>query len=149
MPRRLPWAALLLACAAAPAQTLSNTQPLAFGGFTAGSGGSITLTPGGGRMAGGGVILVSQAGTPGAAEFTISGTPDAMFSISLPADGTVSLSDGASASMDLNGFTSSPPASGVLTGGTATLRVGATLTVNNAQAPHSYSGSFSVTVNYQ
>jgi len=148
MPRRLPWA-LLLACAIAPAQTLSNTQPLAFGAFTAGSGGSVTVAPGGGRMAGGGVILVTQAGTPGAAEFTVSGTPDAMFSISLPADGTVTLSDGASASMALNGFTSSPPATGVLTGGTAAIRVGATLSVGSLQGTGSYSGSFNVTVNYE
>lgn len=146
----LPWA-LLLACAVAPAQTLVNNGALSFGAFTAGSGGgSVTVSPGGARIATGSVILVNQAATASAAQFTITGTPSAMFNISLPADGTTFLTDGASGSMALNGFTSSPSLTGVLSaGGTLTINVGATLSVGNLQGTGAYSGVFNVTVNYQ
>jgi hypothetical protein len=149
MKRCLPWA-LLLACAAAPGQTLTNTGALSFGAFTAGSGGTVTVSPAGARIKTGSVILVNQAGVASAAQFTISGTPNAVFTLSLPADGTTFLSDGGSGSMALNSFTSSPATTGVLSGGgTQTLSVGATLSVSNLQATGSYTGAFSVTVNYQ
>jgi len=149
MKRRLPWA-LMLACTAAPAQTLTNNGALSFGAFTAGSGGTITVAPGGGRMKTGSVILVNQSGTASAAQFTISGTPNAVFTISLPIDGTTFLTDGGSGSMALNSFSSSPSVTGVLSGGgTQTINVGATLSVGNLQGTGAYSGSFSVTVNYQ
>ncbi|MGM9480993.1 DUF4402 domain-containing protein [Roseateles sp. NT4] len=149
MKRRLPWA-LLLACTVASAQTLTNNVALSFGAFTAGSGGSITVAPGGGRMKTGSVILVNQAGTASAAQFTISGTPNAVFTISLPIDGSTFLTDGGSGSMALNSFSSSPSVTGVLSGGgTQTINVGATLSVGNLQGTGSYSGSFNVTVNYQ
>jgi len=144
----LPLATALVA----PAQTLTNTSALSFGGFVAGSGGTVTVATGGGRMKTGGVILVNQGGVAAAAQFTVSGTPTATFTITLPADGTVFLSGSTSGSMALNGFTSSPPntaSAGVLSGGgTATISVGATLTVGNAQTPGSYGGNFNVTVNY-
>ncbi|MEO6280631.1 DUF4402 domain-containing protein [Roseateles sp.] len=145
----LGWAACLTAMAA-PAQTLTNNGALSFGAFTAGAGGTITVNSGGARMKTGGVILVNQSGTASAAQFTISGTPSAVFEITLPVDGTVFLNDGGPNTMALNGFTSSPSVTGILGGGgTATISVGATLTVGNQQAPASYSGSFNVTVNYQ
>ena len=142
--------ALLLAGTGASAQTLNNTTALSFGAFTAGSGGTITVGTSGARVKTGSVILVNQAGTASAAQFTISGTPNAMFTISLPVDGTVFLSDGGSGSMALNGFASSPAAVGVLSGGgTQQISVGATLSVGGAQTTGNYSGAFSVTVNYQ
>jgi hypothetical protein len=142
--------ALLLAGMAAQAQTLGNSGALSFGSFTAGAGGTITVSPAGARMKTGSVILVNQGGSASAAQFTVSGTPNAAYSISVPLDGTVLLSDGAAGSMALNGFTSTPSATGVLSGGgTAQVNVGATLTVANGQAPGSYSGSFGVTVNYE
>lgn len=142
----------LLAAAAAPAQTLTNTTGLSFGAFVAASGGTVTIATSGGRTRTGSVILVNQGGIAAAAQFTVSGTPGATFTITLPADGTVFLSDGASGSMALNSFTSNPAptaSAGLLSGGgTATISVGATLTVGNAQSPGNYSGSFNVTVNY-
>jgi len=142
--------ALLLAGAAAHGQTLSNTTALSFGSFTAGAGGTITVNTAGARVKTGSVILVSQGGSASAAQFTITGTPNAAFAITLPVDGTVFLSDGGSGSMALNGFTSNPPGSGVLSGGgTQQISIGATLTVGNQQASGSYSGAFNVTVNYQ
>lgn len=152
---RPPARPLLLALfigTAAQAQTLTNTGALSFGSFTAGTGGTVTVSAAGARSKSGGVILVSQGGVAAAAQFTVSGTPSATFTITLPADGTVFLSDGASGSMALNSFTSNPPntaSAGLLSGGgTANVSVGATLTVGNAQTPGNYSGSFTVTVNY-
>ncbi len=143
-------ALLLVASAAAPGQTLVNNGALSFGAFTAGSGGTVAVNPGGARTKTGNVILVNQAGTASAAQFTITGTPSAVFGITLPVDGTVFLTDGASGSMALNSFVSSPSGTGVLGGGgTQQINVGATLTVSNLQATGSYSGSFNVTVNYQ
>lgn len=156
--RRLPPAlafilifALLLALVpSVQAQTLSNSAGLSFGAFTAGSGGTILVGSSGARSKTGSVLLVSQGAAAAAAQFTVSGTPNAVFTISLPADGTVLLSDGASHTMALNGFISSPNAVGTLSGGGSQLiTVGATLTVGNQQAPGAYSGSFTVTVNYQ
>lgn len=132
------------------AQTLNNGAALSFGAFTAGSGGTILVSSGGARSKTGGVLLVSQGGSAAAAQFTITGTANAVFTISLPVDGTVLLSDGSSNTMALNGFVSSPSAVGTLSGGGSQLiNVGATLTVGNQQVPGAYSGSFSVTVNYQ
>jgi hypothetical protein len=142
--------ALLLASAGAEAQTLGNTAALSFGSFTAGAGGTITVNTAGARFRTGSVILVSQGGGASAAQFTITGTANAAFAITLPADGTVFLSDGGAGSMALNGFASNPSGSGVLSGGgTQQISVGATLTVGSSQASGSYSGSFNVTVNYQ
>jgi len=141
---------LLLPAAAPQAQTLSNNAGLSFGAFTAGSGGSIMLSSAGARSKTGGVLLVNQGGSPAAAQFTISGTPNAVFTISLPVDGMVLLTDGGPNTMALNGFVSSPSGTGTLSGGgTQLISVGATLTVGNLQAPGSYTGAFSVTVNYQ
>lgn len=102
----------------------------------------------------GGVIPVSQGVPATAGQFNVSGAPSAGYAISLPADGVVTLSDGNGHSMAVNGFLSTPisnpPGStGTLSGGgIQILSVGATLTVVNAQAPGSYSGFYSVTVNY-
>jgi hypothetical protein len=150
-PPRPAWVlVLLLTGPIAQAQTLTNNSALSFGSFTAGSGGSVTVAPGGGRSKTGAVVLVNQGVPAAAAQFTISGTPSALFDITLPANGTVLLSDGVAASMALNNFTSIPSGSGMLSGGgTQTITVGATLTVGGAQTPGSYSGSFNVTVNYQ
>lgn len=148
--RALTAALALLLAGAAQGQTVTNTGGLSFGSFTAGAGGSITVTPAGARMKTGSVILVNQGGSASAAQFTVSGTPNAAFDITLPADGTVFLSNGGAGSMALNGFTSSPSASGLLSGGgTQQVSVGATLSVGGAQTSGSYSGAFNVTVNYQ
>jgi hypothetical protein len=126
---------------------ISNTQGLAFGKFVAGSGGTVTVSPGGVRSASGGVVLVpSDVGT--AAQFAVSGDANLTYAISLPADGTVSLASGTN-NMAVNAFTSSPSLTGTLgAGGTQTLSVGATLSVGSNQATGSYSGAFDVTVNY-
>lgn len=128
--------------------SLANTQALAFGGFVAGTGGSVAIAPSGARSASGGVVLVaSKAGA--AAQFSVSGDPNFTYAIGLPVNGTVTLSDGAGHSMNVNNFTSSPSVTGQLSGaGTQQLSVGATLSVSSNQPTGSYSGSFVVSVDY-
>lgn len=141
--------ALVASCIAhAAAISLSNTQALAFGTFVAGSGGSVVIAPSGARSASGGLVLVSSnAGA--AAQFSVAGDPNFTYAITLPSNGTVTLSDGAGNSMNVSNFTSSPSLTGQLSGaGSQQLSVGATLNVGNNQPTGAYSGSFIVTVNY-
>ncbi|MDB5868997.1 MAG: hypothetical protein JWP96_1329 [Polaromonas sp.] len=148
------WLAITLAgclfgASAAQAQSLASTGSLSFGTFVAGTGGAIVVSTSGGRSKTDSVMLITQGGASAAAQFTVSGTANATYAITLPANDTVLLSDGNSHSMAVNSFVSYPGATGTLSiGGTQSLSVGATLTVGNAQPPGSYIGAFSVTVNY-
>lgn len=96
----------------------------------------------------GGVTLMT-GGTITAAAFTVTGLVDATYSISLPASASLT---GPGAPMLADAFVSTPTvlAGGVLTLGTQTLYVGATLNVGAAQVAGSYTTvtPFTVTVNY-
>ena len=144
--KRLPAAlvALFLCPAGAAEITLIPTRDLAFGAFVAGPG-KITVPVVGARSTSGGVIALSSDGG-NTAQFSVTGDETATYAITLPADGIVSLSNGSS-SMPVNGFTSSPIEGGTLVG-TQVISVGATLDVFEGQATGSYSGSFSVTIEY-
>jgi spore coat protein U-like protein len=50
--------------------------------------------------------------------------------------------------MTVDNFSSTPNGTGTLTAGTQNITVGGTLNVGAAQASGSYTGTFSVTVNY-
>lgn len=141
--------ALALSAGTASAQSLSNTAPLSFGAFAAGTGGTITVNAAGGRTRTGSVVLASQGGVASAAQFLLTGTPGSTYTITLPSDGTVFLSNGGS-TMAINLFTSLPTGANIPLGGggTQAISVGATLTVSAAQAPGNYTGSFNVTVDY-
>ena len=86
-----------------------------------------------------------------AAKFTVTGEPDKTYSITLPGNADVEL-DGPALSdpMTVTNFISSPTvaAGGLLTAGTQTLYVGATLNVAADQDPGIYEGDFDVTVTY-
>lgn len=136
----------------AGAQTVAKTQDLSFGGFVAGGGGTVTVSPAGARTSGGDVTLLTSGvfAQFSPAVFDISGSALTAYSITLPADGTVSVTSAQGHSMSLRSFTSSPAGSGQLSGsGSQTLSVGATLVVGNSQPSGNYSGSFAVTVVFQ
>lgn len=126
----------------------TNSAPLTFGRFAAGTGGNVTISPGGVRTASGGVALLSSAsGSP--ARITVTGEPGRVYSIDLPADGTVVLTSGSGATMPVRSFSSTPNGAGQLSpGGSQTVSVGATLGVAAGQGVGSYSGSFQVLLNY-
>lgn len=103
------------------------------------------------RSATGGVILVNSG--PGAAsQSTVTGTEGSTYSITLPTDGVIFLTDDNSNTMAVNSFVSNPAATsestGLLLAGSQNIYIGATLSVSSDQPPGSYSGTFNVTVDY-
>ncbi|MET0980850.1 MAG: DUF4402 domain-containing protein [Telluria sp.] len=132
--------------------TLSNTQGLDFGRFVAGSGGTVVLVPGRPRSSTGGVLLLSSPNAS-LAGFNVGltghgGGNHKEVKITLPPNGTVRLTSGAH-SMAVDTFVSSPETLPSIPNGGTTLSVGATLVVAPNQPAGDYSGTFSVTVNYQ
>ena len=130
---------------------LTNTRGLDFGRFVANSGGTVVMSATGVRSRSGGVVLLNSP-TAGQAAFTVgkssNGGGNRAVSISLPPNGSIRLSSGAN-SMALNAFVNNPASINSVPNGGTTLSVGATLTVAPNQAPGTYSGSFSLTVNFQ
>ena len=113
--------------------------------------GTAVLAPASTRTTGGsgGVTLPATTGTVAAASFTVSGQASYTYAITLPS--TCTITDGASHTMTVNAFTSSPSATGTLsTGGSQVLTVGATLNVAAAQPAGAYTNATGVpvTVNY-
>jgi len=120
---------------------------MSFGNIIADTdGGTVVLVPAGTRTLNG-LTSPSIAGTVTAAAFTVTGFDGATYSISLPANHTIS--NGVQ-NMVVDTFTSNPSGTGTLTGGTQNLSVGATLNVGSSQASGTYTNAagFTVTVNY-
>ena len=133
-------------------QTVATTGDLSFGAFAAGTGGTVTISPQNARTATGDVTLMTggQFTQGSSASFDLTGSPNAAYQITLPADNQVALTGSQGGSMSLSSFTSSPSGQGQLNAsGTQTVYVGATLAVGSNQAPGTYSGSFNVTVVFQ
>lgn len=133
---------------------INRSTNLSFGSFAPGTGGSVTVSTSGLRVADN-AILSSANSAPTAAQFEVSGDPAATFDITIVASTT--LDDGAGHSMalvtcsDLTGAnaTSGNVSSGTLSaGGSQSLFVGGTLSVAAAQVPGLYSGNIAVTVEY-
>lgn len=124
---------------------ITNTADLAFGKFAASTGGTVVMDPAGARTATGAVVLSTV--TPGAAaSFDVTGDNNATYAISLPASATIT---SGAVNMTVDTFTSTPSATGTLSAtGAQTVTVGGTLTVASAQAAGAYTGTFSVTVEY-
>lgn len=144
-------AALLSGVSAANAQVaLHTTRNLEFGKFVAGAGGTLSVDTNGMRSRSGGVVLLSSSAA--SASFNVSDATPAnankVYLITLPGNGTAALTSGAN-SMTLSNFVSAPSATGMLTGGSQVVLVGATLSVGANQPPGNYSGTFMVTVEYQ
>jgi hypothetical protein len=132
--------------------TISKTADLHFGNVavSASNNGTVILAPAGTRTSTGGVTLPATAGTPAAAAFTVSGEANYTYAITLPT-GNITLVNPSNVQMDAGTFTSSPALTGTLSAaGSQTLTVGATLEVDAAQAPGTYTTTtnFDVTVNY-
>jgi hypothetical protein len=129
--------------------SLTLVDDMNFGNVAVGaSGGTVVLTPAGGRSTTGGVTLPAITGTVTAAEFTVAGADGYTYAITLPV-GATTITSGAN-TMTVDTWTSTPAATGTLTGGSETLTVGATLNVAALQPAGTYiSGTaFAVTVNY-
>ncbi|MFT5251424.1 MAG: hypothetical protein ACI87N_000403 [Flavobacteriales bacterium] len=121
-----------------------------FGTIAASTAGTVILSASGSRTASGGLMLPSFTGAVSAAQFTVNGDPNYTYTITLPTNYTLYESGIGPASMLVNAFTSTPSATGNLSGGTETILVGATLTVGGSQTAGYYTNGigFEVTVNY-
>jgi hypothetical protein len=131
---------------------ISNSVALAYGNIAVNTTAGTVLLPATSgtptRVASGGVTLPAVPGTVTAAKFTVTGQPGSAYSIGLPANGTVTIT-GAGTPMTVNTFTSSLSGNAGNTGtGSQDLYVGATLGVAGSQSAGTYTGTFTVTVNY-
>lgn len=131
------------------ALTLSSTANLAFGDFSAGTGGTVVMSSAGARSATGGVVLGTVAANSAGA-WSVGGDANKTYAITLPASATLNGPTVAAVvqTMSVGTFTSSKATGTLSAGGADTFTVGATLTVGNAQAPGSYTGTYTVTVAY-
>ncbi len=133
--------------------TIVNAGDMNFGNVAvqASTAGTVILAPAGSRTRTAGVTLPATAGTVAQAIFTVGGTAGYTYAITLPSTDYTITRVSNSETMIVNTFTSSPDATGTLTGGgSETLNVGATLNVSAAQVPGVYTNAtgFDVTVNY-
>ena len=132
--------------------TPSPTLTLQFGSFTAGTGGTVVIDTASGRIATGGVVLLT-GGTAGAASFTMSTVPYNCNGRALPivtAGPTATLTHTTSpgVTMTVDTFVTNPAAGGAFDD-TVPLTVGATLNVNASQQAGSYQGTYDLTVTFQ
>ena len=130
---------------AAPIQ-ITKQMDLVFGRYATSvtQGGTVTINPetNGKTVTGG----VHDFGYPHQrAQFAVTGSGDEAYFINLPNQITISAGGN---SMTVNAFTSEPSGMGHLVSGADTLWVGATLNLTANQPAGSYTGQFSVTVNY-
>ena len=125
---------------------ISETTALGFGDFAAGTGGTVVIATDGSRTATGDVSLSStDAGAQ--AVFAVTGEAGYTYAITLPA-GSATLDDGSGNTMSVGTWTSDPSGTGTLTGGAENVNVGATITVGSGQTPGTYTGTYTVTVDY-
>lgn len=129
--------------------TIAKDVDMNFGNLAvhATTAGTVQMDPASSRTATGGVTLPATTGTVSAAQFTVSGEAGYTYAITLP--NSLTIASGTD-NMTVDNFTSSPASTGLLTGGTEILTVGATLNVAAAQPSGTYVSAtpFDVTVNY-
>ncbi|MEQ8664156.1 MAG: DUF4402 domain-containing protein [Rhodospirillales bacterium] len=130
---------------ATPISVSENTS-LSFGTVLAGASQStIVVSTAGGRTLGSGDATLF-GGTPAAAVFDVTGEGSASYSVSFTA-GTLTR-DGGSETMTVDTFTNDSGGS-IGGGGSDSFNVGATLTVAANQVAGSYTGTYTVSVDYQ
>ena len=130
----------------APLTVAETNGGMNFGDVAVGTGGgTVVLDTTGGRSVTGDAEAVA-GGTVRAGAYSVTGSGTKAYSITLPASATIT--DGTN-NMTVNGFNHDAGASPALTAGADTFNVGATLNINGSQAANAYSGTYTLTVNYQ
>jgi hypothetical protein len=131
---------------------ITNSATLLFGNLALTGAGTVVLYSDGTARANTGGVTATSAGTNNPAAFDVTGEASFAYTVTLPGDTDVTLSDGATTSpstMTVTGFESSHTANGAIqTGGTDSFKVGATLNVGASQIAATYNGTFDVTVAY-
>lgn len=124
--------------------SIANNTDLAFGSIVADAttAGTVAISTTGAETC---TTVTCVASTRSAGQFTISGQSGYAYTVTLPTDGTVTITDGTN-TMAVNGFTHN--ASGTLAASTEQFEVGATLSVGIAQVAGAYTGTYTVSVVY-
>ena len=134
------------------ALTAYETEQMNFGRFSPEmTGGNIVLSPDGTRSAQGTIILASGPHNPG--RFTITGAPEAAFSIQLPPGQAVLEHQITGNTMIVQEWVSDPPANAealTLPNGSRIISIGATLSVGPVEdnPVGLYAGTFELTFSY-
>jgi hypothetical protein len=134
---------------------ITKAADLAFGEFAPGAGGTVTVSTSGART-GSGVILSTIGSAPTAAKFDVTGEADATYSIAISPSADLSDTAPTPNTMALTTFsdltagnaTTGNVTAGTLTSGAQSIYVGGELAVGAAQVAGDYTGSISVTVEY-
>ncbi len=130
--------------------TLTETSPMHFGTMTVPStAATVILATDGTRTNTGTVTLLAQAPVATAAGYTVTGSNDATYAITLP--GSIFIGNGVPANnMVVDNFTCTYPTlvSSLGIAGTDFFFLGATLNLASGQATGTYSGTFDVSVAY-
>lgn len=122
--------------------TVTAVDDLQFGTIITGASAStVDITPAGGFTCGAGLVC---SGTNSAGSFNITGTTGQTVSIAVPA--SVTLNSGANS---MTASLTSSATSAVLVANAASFTVGGSLAVGANQADGDYTGTYTVTVNYQ
>jgi len=129
------------------AMTIVESADMHFGTMTVPSGtAEVDLAVGGTVSTLGALTLLSQAPTSQAAAYDVTGDANATYTVTLPTNGTVSITDGTTPMQVIDFLTSTIVA---LDGsGDGSFTVGATLQLADAQPAGTYTGTFDVSVAY-
>ena len=142
--------------------TIGQTTPLYFGkiGITAGTAGTVTMTTAGGRSTGALTTTLINTGTlKTVAAFHLTGTTDAVYTISITSPIVVSTSTGSGTkSMNIDALkvkvdaateVAAAGATGTLALGVSNFLLSGTLNIATDQELGVYTGTYPVTVDYQ
>jgi hypothetical protein len=123
--------------------TLTATRSLDFGQIAVNGAGTLTVATAGSTCS----ALLICTGSPTTATFDVTGSADSAYVATVPA-GSVTLTSGGN-TMTVDNFTANYPAGTTLVAGASSFEVGGRLNVGAAQPAGVYSGTFSVSVEYQ
>jgi hypothetical protein len=134
---------------------VTSTANLAFGNFYPGAtAGTVAVNTNGARTVSGGVLTASGGVTPTAAQFDVTGTANAIYTISYATGVTLAGPGAPMALTQVSDLTAAGGASGLVAsgtlsaGGAQSLFIGGTLAVAANQVAGAYSGSITATVDY-
>lgn len=132
--------------------SITENRVLHFGTITvsASVAGTCIVAPTGSRTATGGVGLANLSPTATSAAYTVSGSANLAYSITLPTSNIVATRQGGTETLTVNAFTSNKSGNVSVLSATSsdTFTVGATLNVSAGQVAGLYQGNFNVTVAY-
>lgn len=135
-----------------PIAIAASSPNLRFGSFsTSAAAQTVAIDTAGARTLTGALGVGTGQNAFGAASFAVTGDSALTYAITLPTNGTTTITTGVGGigkTMAVSDFVSNPSGTGTLTVGVQTLLVGATITTVASQVAGAYTGTFTVSVAY-